>query len=413
MKRILIILASLIVLIGIVVGAYFLLSSNQGGGLTINNPFDGLGGSATDVTVNSEGLEPGELLQGAGTEVAPRFFKITQGPVVPQAVSFGIKIPIEEAVSENTGSTTPEVVYRDDTEIRYIERASGNVYSFVLHDRTLTRLGNRTLPGIQRAAWVADGTRAFVQYLNTDTAIDTVETYSLPANGDGGYFLEEGLDQIDVLGSTLVTLLSNASGSVATTAEIDGSAPRTLFSTPLSSIQLHLSSGSYVAATKASSALDGYAFLVSPTSGAFTRILGPLRGLSVLPSPTGTKILYSYVSQGAVRMSLFDTATRSSIVLPLSTLSEKCAWSSDEAFIYCAIPSSFTGTLPDDWYQGAVSTSDRLWRIDLTARLATLLIDPAEAAEVSIDAVGVTVDANSDSVTFTNRKDGSLWVYDL
>jgi len=112
-------------------------------------------------------------------------------------------------------------------------------------------------------------------------------------------------------------------------------------------------------------------------------------------------------------MSLFDTTTRSSIVLPLSTLSEKCAWSSDEAFIYCAIPSSFTGTLPDDWYQGAVSTSDRLWRIDLTARLATLLIDPNEAAEVSIDAVGVTVDSASDSVTFTNRKDGSLWVYDL
>ncbi len=417
MKRILIIAASIIVVLGILVGIYFLFFTKDGAILSIDNPFDGLGGETTDVIINEQNLDPGEQLQGAGTVVAPRLIRITQGPVVPQTAAFRIEIPLDEPRPTEEGafiSTSTEQVFVPDTEIRYIERASGNIYSFVLGKRTLTRLGNKTLPGIQEASWVTDGSRAFVRYLNADRTSESVETYMLPATGEGGYFLEQNLSEVKVFGNnTLFTLLSSTAGSVGTVANVDGTNVRTLFTSPLSSLQFHVASSTYVAATKPSSGLDGYGFLVSPTNGTFTRILGPLRGLSVLPSVSGNQIVYSYVSQGAVRMSIVDRVTRSSTVLPLATLAEKCAWAADESAIYCAIPTSFGGNLPDDWYQGAVSFSDRLWRIDLVSRQAVLLIDPRETADVTIDAIGLTVDSAKDALTFVNRIDGSLWVYDL
>lgn len=414
MKRILFILAGVIVVIGLVSIVYFLFFRGSSPALVIENPFDGLGGTNSDVQPNENNLEPGEILQGAGTEVAPRFFKITDGPVVPQTVAFEIQIPQDIAPLDPDSTTTPETYLKPDTEVRYIERASGNIYSFITHERTLTRLGNRTLPGIQQASWTPDGSRAFVFFLSSDSGTDLTEAYALPATGEGGYFLETGLTDVKVFGSnTLVTLLSSNVGSTATVAGVDGSSPRTLFTSSLSALHLHTASSTFVAATKGSSGLDGYAFTVSPSTGAFSRILGPLRGLSVLPSTSGNQVLYSYVVQGAPRMNIYDRNARTSTPLPLATLSEKCAWASDESALYCAIPRSFTGNLPDDWYQGALTTSDRIWRIDLEARLAVLVIDPQEAAEVSIDAVSLTLDPKMDVLTFVNKTDGSLWLYDL
>lgn len=414
MKKILLVLSAVVVLIGLVVGIYFLFFSGNNASLTIDNPFDGLEGGDSDATPNQNGLEPGEVLQGAGTEVAPRLIKVTDGPVVPQTVAFTIILPGEPVPQDPNSTTTPVVPTKTDTEIRYIERASGNVYAYVAHERTLTRLGNRTLPGIQEASWLSNGSQAYVRFLSTEAGTDIVESFALPATGEGGYFLEQNLSEVNAFGTnTLVTMLSTQNGSIATVAGADGSAPRTLFNSPLSSLQLSLASTTYVAHTKASSGLDGYVFAVSPTTGAFTTLLGPLRGLTALPSMSGTQVLYSYVTQGSLRTALYDRTSRTSITLPVATLTEKCAWTTDGTALYCAVPRSFGGTLPDDWYQGAISFSDRIWRIDLGARQAILVIDPEESGEVAIDAVGLSIDPALDTVTFVNRKDGSLWVYDL
>ncbi len=81
--------------------------------------------------------------------------------------------------------------------------------------------------------------------------------------------------------------------------------------------------------------------------------------------------------------------------------------------MYCGIPRTAPSDWPDAWYQGAASFSDRIWRVDMDARVASLVVDPKTAGEVDIDAVSLDVDPQSDVLVFTNRKDGSLWMYDL
>lgn len=406
MRRILVIIASIVVVLGLLVGVYFLFIANKPT-LSVGTPSNPFGGSEDREPSAILGAD-GQPIQGAGTVVAPRLIRITEAPVAKGAIALYVP-PVPQAAS----STEP--AQEADTEIRFIERQSGNIYSFRLHDRLLNRISNRTLPGIQEAAWTTDGARAFARYLTRSAdGTERVETYALSADGGEGYFLEPGFGAVAVSGtSTVFSLLPNSSGSIGTLSAPDGTQIRTLFSSVLSRLSAGFSGSELVVTTLGSSGLDGYAFLVSRADGSFTRLLGPLRGLATLPNPTGGSVLYSYVSQGRMYLQVLDLASRTSVALPLATLAEKCAWAPGGRQIYCAIPTNATGNLPDEWYQGARSFSDRIWRIDLDTRLATLLVDPVQVGEVSIDAIALTVDSQSDALVFTNKTDGSLWVYDL
>ncbi len=399
-KRILLIVSILIVIAGLAVGAYFLFFSSGSVGLTAGtpNPFSGAGDRQPQTNTVAGPVE------GAGTVVAPRLTRITAGPVAMGSVALAV-------LPASMGSTSDDL---GDTEIRYIERQSGNVYSFRLHDRVLTRIGNKTLPGVQEAVWLPDGSNAFARFVTSEEGVDTVATYALPAEGGEGYFLESGVSSVGVTGSSSVyTLLPRSNGSVATIASIAGTGARTLFTSPLRSLTLRPLGANFIATTKASSEISGYAFSVSNKTGVFTRILGPYTGLSTLPNPTGSRVLFSYVYLGKVFAAVLDVDKRTVTQLPVTTLAEKCAWAPNGTTLYCGVPVALPKTLPDAWYQGAEPLSDRLWGIDLNTRLATLITDPTTVASITIDMVSLTVDPATDAVVFTNKLDGSLWAYDL
>ncbi len=420
MKRLFIIIAGVIVAIGLLIGIYFLFFAPDSATLTVGNPFDDIGSG--DVAPNSD-LPTDGTFQNAGTTLGERFVKITDGPVAEGEAVFGVMVEDEDAAADSssvpasassTASAVPAVpAMKPDVEVRFIDRASGNVYSYLAHSRTLTRISNKTLPGIQIASWTPDGSRAYVQFLTTNGSEEQVSTYALTADGGEGRLLENDLAQAEVASTTLFTLLSGSTGSVGTVSAVDGSDSRTLFSSLLSSLVVHPTTGTFYATNKPSSQLDGYAFSINRTTGGFSRILGPFRGLSVLPSLDGSSLIYSYTDGGAYRLRVLDTDTRTSTALPLATLTEKCVWAYDGLSVYCAVPTNLRGNLPDDWYQGAIVFTDRIWKIDLTERVATLVLDPSEIGKVNVDAVGLAIDPAEDALVFMDKHSGALYAYDL
>ena len=68
---------------------------------------------------------------------------------------------------------------------------------------------------------------------------------------------------------------------------------------------------------------------------------------------------------------------------------------------------------PDDWYQGAISFNDRIWKIDVAGRLAELTLDFSSATGKPLDAEALAVDPLSKELVFVNKIDGSLWGYQL
>ena len=389
-----------LLLVGILIYVFFFMG--RGGEVQVGQPTDPFG-SAGDYQGNGNIPDVGVSAPGAGTQITPRLIKITDGPVAYGVGTISI-LPVAAA------SSSPAIPA--DTEVRYVERASGHVYAYRAVARTLTRLTNQTLPGIEEAAWAPDATRVFMRFLSGD-AKDRVETYALPVEPGNGYFLESNLEQVTVdEAGTVLSLLSSGTGSVGTAADINGGNVRTLFSTSLSALRTFPGDDIYVAHTKASVASPGYGFVIG-ASGAFERLLGPLRGLALIPSPVGSTVFYSYLSGQSLQTALIDIDTRDITPLPIATLAEKCVWVPDGLAVFCAVPRSLSGTLPDDWYQGAVSTSDRIWRVDLESRVATLVLDPSQSTDVAIDAVSLAIDVEAEFLFFTNRADGSLWAFSL
>lgn len=397
MRRILTIAAIVIVLLGLGVAAYFYFFPGTASITTTPGTTSlPVAGQGTPFPTETAGTTTTPT--NTPTVVSARLVKISVGPVVPGAV----------VVSRaGNASSSPE------TTVSYIERQSGNVYSYNTLTKTATRTSNKTIPGIQSASWLPDASLAFVRYLSgTDSS--TINSYALPATGSGGFFLSQNLAAIAVSSTSILTLASGVNGSTASLLRTDGTRATELFTTPLSSIRVSFAGkNQYLVYTKPSASLEGDAFLVDSV-GRFSRIAGPLTGLVALASPSGKWVLVSYSSNNTMQMQLINTTTGTASQLPVATIADKCVWTNNDSAIYCGIPMSPpVATYPDDWYQGVAHFSDRIWKIDTTGRYAQLVLDFNKETDAVLDAIALAIDTRGLSLVFNNKNDGSLWSYSL
>ena len=402
MQRTIIIAAIAIAVLGLGVFVYFYFFTSSPGVTvtpagTTSLP---LAGQTPTPTSNTSGTTvPTISSPGTPVVVTNRLIQISIGPVVPGAAVIDLK-----PVSASSSPTTM---------VNYIERQSGNIFSYRADTHTLTRISNKTLPGIQTAAWLPDASTAFVRYLSGND-FSTINTYALFATSSNGFFLPQNLSGIAVSSTGVLTLASGVNGSIASLTHTDGTHSSTLFTTPLTSIRVSFAGkNQYLVFTKPSSNLLGYAFLVN-SSGHFTRIAGPQNGLIALASPSGKWVLVSYTQAATIHMDLVNTSTGVSTALPVSTLADKCVWTTDDTSVYCGVPVSLaSASYPDDWYQGAVQFSDRIWNIHVSDHYAQLMLDFSQANKGSLDATGLAIDPSKSTLVFMNKNDGSLWSYSL
>ena len=315
MRRTLTIISLVVVLIGVGVWLYFALFAGQAG-VTVtpagNTTLPSASSGSANAPITAEPASP--------VPVGARLVKISAGPVVP-----GI------AVYRSSASTTAGFL------VNYIERQSGNVFSYSSAGNSITRTSNKTIPGIQLASWLPNAQTAYVRYLSgTDAA--TINTYALSAIGSAGFFLEQDLADIAVSSTSILTLASGVNGSVASVRHTDGTHSSIVFSSPLSALRVAFAGKNrYLAFTKPSVSVGGSAFLVDNT-GYFSRFAGPLNGLAALPNPSGTMVLVSYMVNGEMQVELVNATTGAVTAMPVATIADKCVWTADGASIYCGIP---------------------------------------------------------------------------
>ncbi len=394
MRRYLIIATTIIVLLGVGVVVYFYYFAKEP---TVSVGFPTTTGLPTSGDQNKPitSNEP----PAPAAAVSARLIEVSKGPVVS-----GVVVTDSKAL---TASSSPQAT------LHYVERQSGNIFSYDVTTHTVTRTSNKTIPGIQSAAWTPNGVLAFVRYLG-GTDFTTISTYGINATSSEGFFLAQNLADVAVSSSNVLTLASGVNGSVVSLVNLDGGNPRAVFSTPLSSVRTSFAGpGRYLLSTKASGTLQGEAFL--STGGAPSRIAGPHAGLVALSSPQGKWILVSYTGpNNSLQMELVNTGTGETIALPVATIADKCVWTNDEAALYCGIPQDVPATTyPDDWYQGAVHFTDRIWKINVADRFAQLVLDFTKESASPLDAISLAIDPSQSTLVFMNKNDGSLWSYSL
>ncbi len=312
------------------------------------------------------------------------------------------------------------------TYIRYMERGTGQTYETLIDDLTTNRISNTTFPKIYSASFNASGSSTILMSVQNDNS-DIVNTYygnlsknastssSTPTNYNlNTILLSDHATEVVVSPDkksifTLLTIPNNP-GIIS---NFDGTKQSTIWTSPISEWIPYWATNKYIVmTTKPSFGVAGFSYLVNISTGKYSHLLGDVDGLTVLPSPDLSFILYSNSnSTNPLSLSIYNVKNKSSQDYSLKTLPEKCVWSSLKTpLLYCAIPGSLpNASYPDDWYKGVISFSDSIWSINLTTGESKRIAALSQLAGQNIDATNLSLDSKEDYLTFVNKNDLTLW----
>jgi hypothetical protein len=313
------------------------------------------------------------------------------------------------------------------TAVHYILRENGNIYETYTDSLEAKRLSITTVPKVYESLWLPDGNRLIIRYLKDKTI--NVETFSVKINPatttlnefeggiDGNHLAENiGALAINPIGDKLFYLTSNLAGSSGFISKIDGLNKKLVFESPLIEWNVSWPKEEIITmTTRPASTIPGYMYFLNSKTGSFSKVLGGIRGLTTKTNSSTSEVLYSDSSRNTSRLYLFKTKNNESKLLPWNTFPEKCLWSNtDSKIIYCAVPKTLeTGNYPDVWYQGLVSFTDDIWRINTDTGASTLVFDIQKEADKNIDITDFQIDKNDNYLFFTNKTDLTLWSLNL
>lgn len=307
--------------------------------------------------------------------------------------------------------------------LRRVDKATGNVYETRLDNMEESRVTNTTIPKIYEALWGNNENSLLLRYLRDDG--ETIETFvsKITEGVDGkegsllGTFLPSDIKSVAVSPKKdKLFYLNIASGeALGTVMSIVDGKKGIVFRYPFTEWLPGWPADNIITlTTKPSGRTPGFMYSISPSGGNLVKILGGINGLTSLMSPDGKKVIYSESVGGLFSLNLYDLGSAETIAQSARTLPDKCVWSGDNDVFYCAIPLNPRAALyPDNWYQGVVSFSDVLARIDVSVGSMTVLVDPKEFAGEEIDAVNLTLSKNEDYLFFINKKDGAPWALEM
>lgn len=309
--------------------------------------------------------------------------------------------------------------------IRYNERETGHVFDIDLSDLATKRVSNTTIPRIYESLWAGDGSGLVLRYLADDN--ETIKTYYAALveredelrEGETPYTLEGTFLQDNIIQFVLSPGKTRAlwqtktlQGSSFVTSNLDGTGMQTVFTTPFSEwIPQWFSSGTISLTTKASAYASGFSYTLPVSGGVqLSRTVGDIPGLTTLTSPAGRYVLYSEGTERSLSTFLYDSETGETIELAVSTMPEKCVWSSEE-MLYCGVPNRQSATYPDAWYQGKIIFVDTIYSINPNTGRVAVLYSPLQTDSEEIDIYKPFISESGDYLIFNNKYDMSLWSF--
>ena len=316
---------------------------------------------------------------------------------------------------------------------RFVDASTGLIYDRALRKNEEVKPTTKTsIPRVVEALFDSTGLNVIMRYLKDDT----IETYlgkltfpkidpetvddenAPPRTADiSGEFLPENIKSLSLSKDRKSFFYMNptTSGVAGITYVFATKAKKQIFDTPLTEWIADYSSDSKVSiTTKASGLVDGYVYTIDAKTGTMNKVLGGEKGLTTLISPDGKKILYSTFESNAQKTFVYDILTGESTAISPITLPEKCVWTKDSKEVFCLAPvRATTGTLPDDWYKGKVSFDDALWETDMINFNGNIVYDFTTKSNQRLDGINPMMNASEDYLIFKNKKDGTLWGYDL
>ncbi|MHB1118273.1 MAG: hypothetical protein ACYCZ7_01970 [Minisyncoccota bacterium] len=383
--------------------------------------FPGEGLPVTSVTGSTPGTEEGVggevFVPGSGTPL-PRLYELHELPVA--GVGF-----IE--TKDKKGAVLA-------TSARYIERGLGHIYETSLATYTESRIGNETRSRLSEALWGNNGKSVVVRFLDEEGVIKTrilnigVSAASSIQNtapeaseilATEEIFLPDFIPFMAVAEDSTDKLFYLENGNVSSTGNVvtfKNTGVTRIFTSSFTEWLPQFPNQKLVTlTTKPSANVPGHLFFVDTKTKSLTKILSNINGLTTLTSRDGASVLYAETKEGTPELLVYEIAKKESHSLALQTLPEKCAWSAkNTAIAYCAVPQTLpSAQYPDQWYQGLISFSDTIWRIDTKTSVVEKILTPADLRAPALDIVNLVLSSDDAQLLFINKVTGTPWVFQI
>ena len=311
--------------------------------------------------------------------------------------------------------------------IRFVEKATGNVYEARSDLAQVKRLTNNTIPKIMRAFWLPDGSGFLAQTVDENEIINTsFIKWKLSASSTSGSIpynvlvskLPTGIMELSVAPDSkkifYLTALGTAKGFVSNP---DGTNPTQIYSNYLTEWIPNWFGDKILLSSKASFSAISSGFFLNPNTKTLVKAYDNISGASALSRVDGKFVLLGSGGDSygiSPKLWVENVSTGSVSPLNIETFAEKCAWNkADSKFIFCGVPKTIgSGNYPDSWYQGSLSTDDIIQKINVFDLYRYVLVDLSRESSEQIDTENLMASSDGNFLIFQNKLDQSLWLLD-
>ncbi len=406
---------------GIFIYSRFVSTPTQNTNTTQNGDYRPFGST----TENGSGSISGVISQTINTILggvglssdANRFQKITDFPIA--GVTFFIdtrKVEQSQQATNPDGTATQtagDAQFVSVPSLRFVNRITGHLHQMYLDTKISGVVSNSTIPSIHEALFANNGKTVFYRYLDTDNK--TINTFTATLGANRGEFMPDNILNMSVSsdGQKVFYITKDANGVRGAIKNITTAKKSDIWSSPLSEWTSKWGKGETVyLTTKPSQLANGGLWSLNTITGATTKILTGIPGLTTLTSPDGNSVLYSISTTNGPRLGIYSIKKNESTDLSIYGLPEKCIWTKSSLSIYCASPTGIqSGLYPDDWYKGVTSFADRFIRINIDTNTIDTVSEGPETEIV--DGTNLILNDTEKILFFTNKKDSALWSLSL
>ena len=325
------------------------------------------------------------------------------------------------------------------SEIRYVAKRDGNIYSTFSNTKNEKRVSNTTIQKVYDAEFW-DKNNLLVRYLDNET---NIKSYSIKLQektseeleeeknkrGDkklkintgilkfGGVFFPTNIEDMTLLKNPkkIFYLRKEGRKTIGVTAGSFAENKKQIFESELNEWNINWKNPNDILLnSKSSSETYTLSFKLNPINGSQKKISEAILAGNGLPNNSFTKILYSGKDfNQKFHLYVYDIKKDELSDLRIETLVEKCVWSKNNIDVYCGVPNGgVKSDEPDQWYKGYTDFSDSIYKINTRDNSSELIFDSYSESK-RFDISKIYLDDFEDYVYFIDSMTDFAWSYEL
>ncbi len=310
------------------------------------------------------------------------------------------------------------VITLDGEKIKYYSKKDGSVYEISFSGANKKTITKNEIDGLVYVSWSPQKDKV-ISITNKDGKI---KRYLYDYNTQSAKEYSPAMDNIswDNTGEKIFYRYTSSAGEkFLSFANPDGSNWKNLtrISYPFISLST-IPQSSLISFWNRPNGFEETSFHVINSMGGEPKTLLTQRfGADYLWSPSGNKVLVSSTdSRGGSKtmLAVMNPNGGEYKNLNIPTMVSKCVWSKDENFVYFSLPGSIPegSVMPNDYNEGKFNTRDSFWKVDINTGKQERIVELSDIKE-NYDAKNLFLSPLEDYLFFVNRLDDKLYGIEL